>query len=150
MYRFLICFMMVGSLFSQAIHTVPENQTQEEKAELQKQVTDAKITADRWVEGVDQGRFGEAWDQGAVMMQRTMNKQEFERFLEGTRKPLGKVVSRTLSDMRVGYNPAGMPEGVYMVVIYKTIFSGNANGAELVTLYLAQDGKWHVLTYNAK
>lgn len=149
MYYFLICLTLASSLCAQATssQTVTENRTPEETELLKKQVTEALKAADAWVEIVDRGNYAEAWKAGALLMQQTMNEKEFEKLLNATRKPLGRVVSRTLADMRMGHNPPRLPSGDYMVVVYKTMFS-TKQASELVTLYNVSEGVWKVLTYN--
>jgi Protein of unknown function (DUF4019) len=110
-------------------------------------VLEASATTSKdWLELVDKGQYGESWNQASALMKMTVHKDEWVTLMEKTRKPLGAVRSRTVVDQRTAKNPHGLPAGDYMVMFYKTDFSGKSGAYELVTLFF-QDGKWFVLTY---
>jgi hypothetical protein len=110
------------------------------------QLEASAIATQAWLDKIDKGQYGESWDNGADLLKLTMTKDDWQKLLEKTRKPLGAVKSRQVSDQRVAKNPKGLPAGDYIVMVYKTTFAKKANATELVTLFL-QEGEWRVLTY---
>jgi hypothetical protein len=99
-----------------------------------------------WLSLLDKHQYGQSWDQASKVTQTTVGKDDWISILEKTRKPLGSVTTREVVDQRTAKNPKGMPEGDYVVMIYKTVFAHQPAQIELVTLYL-ENGKWHVVTY---
>jgi hypothetical protein len=70
--------------------------------------------------------------------------------LEGYRKPLGKLRSRTFSVSKYMTSVPGGPDGEYVAIEYKTAFEHKAEGAETVTPMLDHDGTWRVSGYFIK
>ncbi|MEI8366510.1 MAG: DUF4019 domain-containing protein [Parachlamydiaceae bacterium] len=99
-----------------------------------------------WLSIVDKGHYPESWNELSIVTKVTMPKDEWVNFLSNMRKSLGRVVSREMIEQRPAKNPHKLPQGDYMVIFYKTVFSGKATTHELVTLFL-EDGVWKVLTY---
>lgn len=99
-----------------------------------------------WLGLVDNGNYGKSWDDASTIMKLTVPKDEWITILTKIRKPKGSVRSRQVLDQRVAKDPQGLPKGDYIVMFYKTDFTGKAGAHELVTLFL-EDGKWSVLTY---
>jgi hypothetical protein len=103
--------------------------------------------SETWVKLLDNGKYGESWDDSATLMKLTIPKDEWINVLNKTRKPLGMVNSREVIDQRVANDPQGLPKGEYIVMFYKTTFGHKSMAYELVTLMI-EDGKWRVLTYH--
>lgn len=108
---------------------------------------DALQVAKKYVETIDNGQYGETWQSGDVIFKKTVSANEWALALRAARGPLGKVINRTLKDEKPAFNPAGLPQGAYMVVEYNTSFERAPNSGELLTLRQGEDGKWRVLTY---
>lgn len=106
----------------------------------------AAIASKAWLEEVDKGKYEKSWEDASAITQRTVSKEEWNKILIKTRKPLGAVKSRDVADVRVATNPKNMPAGEYVVMIYKTSFATKPSAYELVTL-ASQAGQWRVLTY---
>lgn len=103
--------------------------------------------AREYVDAIDKGEYAKSWAKGDPVFRRTIDEDVWVKTLNEYRKPLGKVQSRTLDEQRIAWDPKGLPKGVYMVVIYKTVFAQSPDGGELVTLRRDSDGVWRVLTY---
>lgn len=114
--------------------------------EMQNQLQAGEITSKAWLNIVDKGEYNKSWDEMSSITRNTVKKNEWEKILTKTRKPLGAVKTRDVVDIRSATNPKNLPAGSYMVMIYKTSFATKSDVHELVTLFL-QDGQWHVLTY---
>lgn len=102
-------------------------------------------SAQSWVQLLDKSQFGQSWDQASAITKQTISKDEWVHILDKTRKPLGTVKSREVLDQRTAKDPQGLPQGDYVVMVYKTVFA-KSTASELVTLYL-EDGHWRVVTY---
>jgi hypothetical protein len=124
-------------------------------APLQPNITEEDLNngiaaANAWLSLVDQGKYENSWETGALSFQFTITKKEWNKALEDIRKPLGTVTSRQLLEQRVAYNPKGLPKGEYLVLYYKTSFSNKADANELLTLQKQNNGQWKVLTYHVR
>ncbi|MBA3815367.1 MAG: DUF4019 domain-containing protein [Parachlamydiaceae bacterium] len=114
--------------------------------EMEGQLQAGEITTNAWLNVVDKGDYSKSWEEMSSITRNTVKKDEWEKILTKTRKPLGGVKKREVVDIRSAINPKNLPAGNYMVMVYKTSFATKSDGHELVTLFL-QDGQWHVLTY---
>lgn len=108
---------------------------------------EAGQAAKEYVEGLDKGDYAQSWSKGDKLFQKTISQREWESALGISRKPLGKVKTRTLKDQRPAWDPNGLPKGPYMVIEYSTSFEKAPKSVELVTLRKDADGNWRVLTY---
>ena len=70
--------------------------------------------------------------------------------LTGTRKPLGSLVSRKLSNERSTKSLPGAPDGNYVVMQFDTSFSNKKSAVETVTFVQEKDGKWKAAGYYIK
>lgn len=100
-----------------------------------------------WLAIIDQEKYEMAWEKGALTLKLRVPLKSWIEILDASRKPLGKMVSRKVVDQRTAKDPAGLPAGDYIVMIYNTDFATIKGAAELVTLVLESDGKWRGLTY---
>lgn len=100
-----------------------------------------------WVALLDKGKYAESWEDSATLMKLTVNKDDWIKVMDKTRKPLGSVMTREVIDQRIANDPQGLPKGEYIVLFYKTTFAHKAMAYELVTL-LVEEGQWRVLTYH--
>ncbi|MCE5318253.1 MAG: DUF4019 domain-containing protein [Parachlamydia sp.] len=133
-----------------AVMAPPSPQAQGLTPEEQKILADNAADALRWLQLVDQGKYGESWDAASKTFQLTIGRNEWIKAEEKLRKPLGAVVARQLLQQLPKQNPKGLPEGYYMVLVYQTDFAGRPKANELVTMVLESDGRWRVLTYQAR
>lgn len=132
------------SVFADTANTskTPQNAGASDNPQLQA----AAIAAQSWLKLVDAGNYGDSWDQSSTLMKLTVRKEEWITMMNQIRKPFGSVRNRQVMDERTAKNPHGLPKGDYMVMFYKTDFSGKSGAYELVTLFF-EDGQWSVLTY---
>lgn len=106
----------------------------------------ATAATQEWLDLLDKQNYANSWDKSSNLMKSAISKDEWALIMDRTRKPLGTVKSREILDKRTAKNPQGLPEGDYMVMFYKTVFSHKDMAYELVTLYL-ENGQWRVVTY---
>lgn len=124
----------------------PAAQTETISPELEKQLQAGEITSKAWLDIVDKGEYNKSWEEMSSITKNTVKKDEWDKILTKTRKPLGAIKRRDVVDIRSATNPKNLPVGNYMVMVYNTSFAGKSEAHELVTLFL-QDGQWRVLTY---
>lgn len=125
--------------------TRPENQE-----EMAAWILDSAQVAKDYVETLDKGLYSQSWTKGDKLFQDTITQEEWVKALGASRKPLGRMQSRTLNLQGPAWNPQRLPKGLYMVVQYNTSFEKSPSSAELITLRLGSDGKWRVLTYQVR
>ena len=108
---------------------------------------DAIAAANAWLAIVDEGRYGDSWDQACEYFRDVVPKQQWERQAAGVRTPLGGVVSRKLDSANYTTQLPGAPDGEYVVIQYKTSFENKATAIETVTPMRDPDGTYRVSGY---
>jgi hypothetical protein len=103
--------------------------------------------ADAWLALVDQGKYGQSWDEAAGLFKGAMTKARWEESLKAVRTPLGKLVSRKLKSRQYAETLPGAPDGKYVVIQYDTVFENKKNAVETVTPMQDPDGAWRVSGY---
>jgi hypothetical protein len=110
--------------------------------------TDEGIAAaDAWLAVVDEGRYGDSWEQACAYFRNAVPKDQWERQAAGVRRPLGKVLARELDSAKYTTVLPGAPDGEYVVIQYKTKFENKASSIETVTPMRDQDGTFRVSGY---
>jgi Fe2+ transport system protein B len=107
----------------------------------------AVAVAGAWLNLVDQGRYGDSWQQAASLFQTAVNKEQWAASLQTIRQSLGKVISRKLNKKQYTHSLPGAPDGEYVVLEFYTVFEKKKNAVETVTPMLDSDGQWKVSGY---
>jgi hypothetical protein len=107
----------------------------------------AAEAADRWLKLMDQGKYGESWDISSNIFRYKLKKDEWIKAATKLRAPVGRMISRQLMNEIPKKNPTGLPEGLYMVLAYRSSFSNRPRAIELVTMVLSTNDQWKVLYY---
>lgn len=141
----LVAFLSVAP-FGYAVDLVPVD----EAKVVDNQVAAAAIDALEWLKLVDAGKYEESWEIGSRTLQLIMKQKEWVKYLEKVRKPLGSVTNRSLVEQRTAKDPAGVPKGNYMVMLYDTAFATEPKAKELMILSQANDGSWRTMSYFIK
>ena len=100
-----------------------------------------------WVEGLDAGRYGAAWDEAAQPFRDALERGKWEAVAAQVRGPLGAVNARRLRKATYTRTLPGAPPGEYVVVEYETHFERRARSVETVTPMRGADGRWRVSGY---
>lgn len=103
-----------------------------------------------WLALVDAGKYAESWEAASTLFRGAVTKENWVKLMEGNRKPLGKLVSRTFGASKYMTSVPGGPDGKYVVVQYTTVFENKAQAVETVTPMLDKDGTWRVSGYYIK
>ncbi len=120
------------------------------KAILHKQLLSSSKAAEEWFNLVDEGKYGESWDQASLSTKMLLKRTEWITYLTAVRKPLGRMLRRTMLDQRIAHHPKGVPQADYMVFFYDSSFSNKSEARELLILQEGNNGTWHVFSYNVK
>lgn len=107
-------------------------------------------SAGAWLELVDSGKYSESWEESAEYLKALVNKDDWQKRLQGTRQPLGKLLSRELKSQRYMTSLPGAPDGEYVIIRYETSFENKKSAIETITPMLDKDGKWKVSGYYIK
>jgi len=110
----------------------------------------AAKAASKWLTLVDEGKYSESWEDAAQLFKGAVNKGQWKDSLDSVRKPLGKLVSRTIKSKTYATSLPGAPDGEYVVIQYTSSFEHKKSAVETVTPMLDKDGKWRVSGYYIK
>ncbi|MFC1890281.1 DUF4019 domain-containing protein [Thermodesulfobacteriota bacterium] len=110
----------------------------------------AQKASGAWLNLVDKGEYTESWKEAAAYFKGAVSEKQWKESLDGHRKPLGKVLSRTVKIRTYSKTLPGAPDGEYVVILYDTSFENKASAIETVTPMLDKDGKWRVAGYYIK
>ncbi len=110
----------------------------------------AEQSARSWLTLVDDGQYGQSWQQAASFFQSKIAKADWEHALQQVRAPLGAAGTRTLLGAMYQTELPNVPKGEYVVLQYKTAMAGGGAVIETITPMLDKDGKWRVSGYFIK
>jgi hypothetical protein len=133
-----------ATLFTIAVCTVVSLPAWGQHQEAEKKAVEA---ASAWLGLVDAGRYAESWDAAASYFKNAVTRDKWVKMLDGARKPLGKLISRTVAAKQYATSLPGAPDGQYVVIQFKTEFENKAQATETVTPMLDKDGAWRVSGY---
>lgn len=102
-----------------------------------------------WLEMVDSGKYAQSWDLAAPFFKSQVAKEDWQKGLTQVRKPLGKVLSRQISNSDIRSSLPGAPVGEYIVVTLNASFENMARATETVTLK-KEGSDWQVVGYYIK
>lgn len=111
---------------------------------------EAVKAAESWLGLVDEGEYGESWDQSAELFRAALPKEKWEQSLNSARKPLGELVARKVKSTKYATSLPGAPDGEYVVIQFTTSFTKKNSAIETVTPMKDPDGVWRVSGYYVK
>jgi hypothetical protein len=106
--------------------------------------------ADAWLKLVDDGKYKKSWENAAQYFKNSLTSAQWEQAVSPVRKPLGKVLKRTVKSKEYRTTLPGAPDGEYVVIQYATSFENKNSAVETVTPMLDKDGTWRVSGYYIK
>ena len=106
--------------------------------------------SDMWLKLSDNVRYSESWETAAELFRNAISKEQWSQSLNAVRKPLGKVLKRSVKTKQYATSLPGAPDGEYVVIQYETSFDEKKSSIETVTPMLDRDGKWRVSGYYIK
>ena len=103
-----------------------------------------------WLVQIDSGNYAKSWKEASAYFQGAVTEKSWTDALNGTRKPLGKLVSRKLNKAQSASSLPGAPDGNYVVMQFDTSFSNKKGAVETVTFVQEKDSKWKAAGYYIK
>ena len=107
-------------------------------------------SAEKWLNLVDNGSYEQSWDEAAEFLKNAVSKEKWLESMKAFRKPLGKLISRTVISKQYTTSLPGAPDGEYVVIQFETSFGNKEAAIETVTPMLDKDGTWRVSGYYIK
>ncbi len=108
---------------------------------------DAQKIAEAWLALVDQGKYGESWEQAAAGFKKKVPRARWEALAAQARKPLGALKSRSFLSAQFARELPGAPDGEYVVIRYDASYANKKNAVETITPTKDPDGVWRVSGY---
>jgi hypothetical protein len=106
--------------------------------------------AQSWLAQIDSGNYAKSWKEASAYFRGALTEKAWTDALIGTRKPLGKLVSRKLTKAQNARSLPGAPDGNYVVMQFDTSFINKKDAVETVTFMQEKDGKWKAAGYYIK
>ena len=119
-------------------------------AGVPEKVKPAVAAAEKWLALVDQGKYGDSWKEAAEYFRNAVQPGQWEQAIQAARKPLGRLVSRTVKSTSYRTSLPGAPDGEYVVIQFAASFENKASAIETVTPMRDKDGEWRVSGYYIK
>lgn len=110
----------------------------------------AQQAADNWLALVDQGRYGESYDQASQAFKVAVGREDWIHKVTAARNQAGKLISRRFVGSNELRNPPKAPPGRYIAIRYQTTFAKINAVSESVVLVFEKDGKWRLENYVIK
>ncbi len=107
----------------------------------------AEAVALHWLQIVDAGNYGQAWEEAAPLLRDAISRDNWRRTMLNFRRSLGTVSSRTFKSVEYKTQLPGVPDGEYVLIQYDTSFENKKSSVETVTPMRDKDGKWKVSGY---
>jgi hypothetical protein len=106
--------------------------------------------AEPWIALADKGEYSRCWETAAEFLKDNVDRKDFVKALNASRKSLGDVKSRKLESKQYVTTLPGGPDGKYVILQYKTVFANKKSAVETITPMLDKDKKWRVSGYYVK
>ncbi|CAB1081085.1 hypothetical protein D1AOALGA4SA_8743 [Olavius algarvensis Delta 1 endosymbiont] len=114
------------------------------------ETAEAVTAAQNWLALIDEGEYGESWEEAAVYFKNALSKEKWEQMLTAVRGPLGQLISRDLKSKTYKKSLPGAPDGEYVIIQFKTSFENKNSAVETITPMLDDDNEWRVSGYYIK
>ncbi len=113
-------------------------------------VAQGQVAAKSWLVLVDDGKYGQSWDEAASLFKAAVTKAAWEKAVKGVRAPLGALKARKVKSATFARTLPGAPDGEYVVIQFDAQFENKAAAIETVTPMKDKDGTWRVSGYHIK
>jgi len=110
----------------------------------------AAAGAEAWLKVVDQGTYGQSWEDAAGLFKKAVAKEQWAAAAKAAREPLGKLLSRKPKSREHTKTLPGAPEGEYVIIQYDSSFENKKEAVETIVPMKDADGAWRVSGYFIK
>jgi Protein of unknown function (DUF4019) len=100
-----------------------------------------------WLGLIDAGKADAAWDAASKQLQSVVKRDKFVVEMRRSRKPLGKVVSRTPTKFARAHELPGAPAGDYVIIEYDAEFANGKHLTEQLVWTAVVGDNWRVAGY---
>ncbi len=111
---------------------------------------EATAAAREWLSVVDAGQYGQSWDEASAFFKQHVSKSNWERAVGDVRRQTGAMKTRELESAQPAHQLPGVPDGDYVVIVYRSSFAAAPAATETVTPMRDPDGHWRVAGYFVK
>ena len=110
----------------------------------------ASAAATIWLGQIDSANYANSWKNASAYFRGAVTEKSWTDALNGSRKPLGKLLLRKLNHAQSAKSLPDAPAGNYVVMRFDTNFSNKKGAVETVTFMQEKDGKWKAAGYYIK
>jgi hypothetical protein len=109
----------------------------------------AVSAAEAWLAVVDDGQYEKSWTRTGFLFQQQITAEKWNDVLGRSRTPFGRVLKRTLKKAKYSTELPGVPDGKYVVVVFRVRYQKKKKAHETVTVNF-ENGAWKVIGYNIR
>jgi Protein of unknown function (DUF4019) len=109
--------------------------------------SEAQRVAREWLALSDAGDAKATYTAASAKFKSALTLEQWEQALASARAPYGAVKARTLMSAQPALQAPNMPDGVYVMLIYRTNFA-TRDASETVTMERDGDGVWRLVGYS--
>jgi hypothetical protein len=103
-----------------------------------------------WLATIDKDEFSKGWDEAALFLQETVQRDEFVRSQGAMREALGPMNKRTFNSVEYSNTMPSAPEGKYYIIRFTTKLKNKPHAEETIVTKLQNDGKWRVCGHHIR
>ncbi|MBG94753.1 MAG: hypothetical protein CL793_05820 [Chloroflexi bacterium] len=107
----------------------------------------ASLSATKWLELIDSQNYKKSWETASIAFQNQIGVDDWISTAMTAREPLGKVISRELTNQTYKTSLPEAPDGEYVVMEFTSSFTNKKSAIETITPMLDEDGQWRVAGY---
>lgn len=118
--------------------------------QLKAPTQDPAPVVEKWFAAVDSGDYQAAWNQAdpATAQWFNLKIENFVQVFQNTRTPLGKIISRRLTNQGDMTNPPNLPPGIYRSFLYLSKFEKSAQCmTESLAVRATDELQWRVFSH---
>jgi len=107
---------------------------------------EVSVTGVKWLSLLDDEKYEESWKQASSMFRDQVTLEVWLAAVNRFRKPMGTLVSRSVSRVDFTKSLRGAPVGDYAIIHFSTSFRNQSGATERLTL-VKEEGKWETAAY---
>ena len=112
--------------------------------------TEAIQAAKHFLQLVDQGEYGQSWEEASSLFVSRISKKEWVKTISSARPSFGQIINRSVTSSKFMTSAPGVPDGEYVMILFSSSFEYKKSAFETVTAMLDKDGSWRVAGYFIK
>jgi hypothetical protein len=111
--------------------------------------SEAQRVAREWLALSDAGDAKAAYAAASAKFKGALTMEQWQQAVAKARVPYGAVNARTLISAQPAIQAPDLPDGVYVMLIYRTNFDAR-DASETVTMEREADGVWRLVGYSIR